>query len=276
MLRLRRHLLGQATRPVRRHGRRQGGGYRANRRQHGPLRRLRLPDEHRRGAETPPNSRFPPSTSPNSSWSAPNDRGRGGFSQQFQKGPERRAVAAQSPRRHGHHGATAADPVRRSGSARTVAGARRRHPPAGAAPTAGIAGATGAEMHRKRHSGALGRNPGGSQPDLPGHHPAPSRQPGHQGQVDGVRGNAPQPLPGRTGHRGAGNRSRRVHHPTGSRNAIAHHRPRHPQEPRPDRPPVSREDSQRPLHRGRRRAERHRPPSACAKSFSPGKSGSAA
>ena len=81
--------------------------------------------------------------------------------------------------------------------------------------------------------------------------PRPRRHPAHQVEVDGGRGNPPQPVPDRKRHRVPRIRPRRVHRPARRRRAVAHRQADHPQEP-----PRNRQDLPA---RGHRRRLQRRP-----------------
>ena len=72
-----------------------------------------------------------------------------------------------------------------------------------------------------------------------------------QGQVDALGGDRPQPRARSRRHRGDRDRPRRVDHPGRERNAVAHHRARHPPRPRPDRRRVATRRRRRPVRRAR-------------------------
>ena len=68
------------------------------------------------------------------------------------------------------------------------------------------------------------------------HPQRPRRHPPGQGQIDGLRGDAPQRFSRRPRHRIHGDRPGRVHHSARRRAPLAHHRAGHPQEQGRDRP----------------------------------------
>jgi hypothetical protein len=114
--------------------------------------------------------------------------------------------------------------------ARTTAVGRQCHQAPRAATAAPAAGAARSQLHPKRDPGALGRRHGPGQRHR-ARHPAPPRCAGHrQGQVDGLRGDAPEPFSRRKRYRGHRDRSGRIHHPAQPRDTLAHHRACHSQE----------------------------------------------
>ena len=112
------------------------------------------------------------------------------------------------------------------GAARPRAGHQGGHPSAPRRAPGAARGQRGAP----RRDGALGRHRGGGARDRAAAGARPRGADGGEVQVDGHRGDRPQRGARARGRHPGGDRPGRVHHPARAREAVAHHRPRDPQD----------------------------------------------